>query len=46
MGTNALGEATFLCDHINYTEHFANRQDFVARLVVLHYCILGTPVGT
>ncbi|KAK4238674.1 hypothetical protein C8A03DRAFT_33274 [Achaetomium macrosporum] len=34
-GTTPDGAETFLCEHVNHTEHFANREDFVAKLGVL-----------
>lgn len=35
MGTDAQGNTTPLCERVNYTEHFANERDFVAKLGVL-----------
>jgi hypothetical protein len=35
MGTDAGGDRIRLCEHVNYTEHFANQRDFVAQLGVL-----------
>ncbi|KAK0736464.1 hypothetical protein B0T21DRAFT_401926 [Apiosordaria backusii] len=35
MGTDAQGISAPLCERVNYTEHFANGQDFVAKLGVL-----------
>ncbi|KAJ3454682.1 hypothetical protein MRS44_013282 [Fusarium solani] len=35
MGTDVGGNRIPLCEHVNYTEHFANERDFVARLGVL-----------
>ncbi|EXA32443.1 hypothetical protein FOVG_16364 [Fusarium oxysporum f. sp. pisi HDV247] len=35
MGTDAQANNTPLCEHVNYTEHFANERDFVAALGVL-----------
>ncbi|EWZ49098.1 hypothetical protein BFJ63_vAg12005 [Fusarium oxysporum f. sp. narcissi] len=35
MGTDAQGNKTPLCEHVNHTEHFANERDFVAALGVL-----------
>ncbi|KAH7143368.1 hypothetical protein DER46DRAFT_630870 [Fusarium sp. MPI-SDFR-AT-0072] len=35
MGTDAGGNRIPLCEYVNYTEHYANKKDFVAQLGVL-----------
>lgn len=35
MSMNSEGEDVRICDHVNLTEHFANKSDFVAQLGVL-----------